>query len=71
MFKNTFMLDEEKARQVEKRILRSATALFKACKKSYEENRCKGCPFNVIHGCSLYSHPIEWESLLKSVKIKK
>jgi hypothetical protein len=67
--KNRYLMnDEEKREEVKKRILRSATAMFNACKKSYQENKCKGCPFKTDIGCLLYDHPIEWEQKLKSAK---
>lgn len=53
---------------VRKRILRSATALFNSCEKSYRENKCDGCPFTLRHGCDLYGHPIEWKNKLSDAK---
>jgi hypothetical protein len=40
--------------------------MYNACQKSNKENRCKGCPFNVSHGCTLYGHPIEWKDKIKA-----
>lgn len=54
--------------KVKKRILRLVTALYNACQKSSKEAKCNGCPFKVNFGCSLYEHPIEWGSKLKSAK---
>lgn len=64
------MTEEEKAEEVKKRIKRAATAMYNACKISYEENRCKGCPFNVSMGCRLYDHPINWKDKIKELNTK-
>jgi hypothetical protein len=63
-----FKSEEEKAQDIRRRILRAATALYNACEKSYKENQCKGCPFDVPYGCNLYGHPVDWEEKLKSIK---
>jgi hypothetical protein len=54
--------------EIKKRILKSAMALYNACSKTYEERRCKECPFSVIMGCNLFGHPIEWKEKLKTAK---
>jgi hypothetical protein len=58
------------ARVVRARILRAATAMHNACLKTYKEDRCVGCPFNVGNGfgCDLYGHPIEWKDKIEQAK---
>ncbi|MCE5220193.1 MAG: hypothetical protein LLF98_02700 [Clostridium sp.] len=62
------MTEEEKSNEVKKRIKRAVTAMYNACKTSYADNGCKGCPFSVSIGCKLYGHPIEWEDKVKELK---
>lgn len=64
------MSEEEKAKVINTRMKRAVMALYNACNKSYYENSCKGCPFNVLMGCNLYGHPIEWNDKIKELKSK-
>ena len=64
----TYLTAEEKELKVRKKILRHATALHNACKESYNETRCVGCPFSITFGCTLNGHPIEWKDKLRKAK---
>ena len=63
------MSDKDRDNMVKRNILKNATALYNACNVARKENRCKGCPFALPHGCDLYGHPIEWEDKLCKAKL--
>ena len=64
----TYITAEEQELKVRKRMLSQATALHNACKESYKETRCVGCPFTITFGCTLNGHPIEWKDKLRKAK---
>jgi hypothetical protein len=50
------------------KAIRLASALHNFCIRNLK-NKCRGCPFAVIHGCVLYGHPCDWEEKIKEAKL--